>query len=458
MTENKSTAQEKEKEYPRTAIEKEYDEFLKTIVKGSEREQKLINYGIQKFLHFGIDCMNDNQFIYTFITQIQIRPVSDIPTLGISLNKQTGCVTMYYNPIFIAFFATKGKEYLQFFIMHEILHISFSFFSRCENVEDLIGKLKDKFSEQAIFRLKNIAHDLAINCIIKQDLLASVDNEALIGCFPTMGFFKNFPNFLPMEEYFRRLAMNKEIQENMSGKYWVIDEHGFLNDIEGLSDAERLILKNEIREITQKAISAQKSHGNETHQYLKKLEALIGPPKINAEEVLRFFVERTISVYRKPSIRKINKKVPYVLPGKNKTKSSKLALCVDQSGSVDDQLLVKVLKVCERFCEETHVDLIPFDCGDIIEANIRHYTPGTRFVYERVQQGGTDFNKPTNYVNDNGTYDGMIIFTDLEAPRPTGCSVERVWITSERCSNADIESSGDLLLKFEDPPQAIPDN
>lgn len=446
-----SISEEKSKEYPLTKIEKEYSEFIKSVEKGSKREADLFAFGMQKFLHYNIECMNNDQFVYTFISSMKIVPTTEIPTLGISLDKKYRYVTLYYNPIFIAFFATKSKDYLNFFMLHEIMHVSFSFFSRCENVEDLLGDLKKMFpAEEQIHKLKNIAHDLSINCTIQQDTLSNIKDDELIGCFPGKGFFKDYPSFLPMEEYFIRLAKDEKIQQGMGGEYWVIDEHSFLDSLDGLSDEERTILRNEIREISQKAISASKNHGNESHLYLKKLEQLIGPPKINAEEVLKFFIEKSISINKRPSIRKINKKVPYIYPGKNKTKSAKLAICVDQSGSVDDDLLVKLLKICALFADETHIDLIPFDCGNIIEEKIRRYTPGMKFQYERVLTGGTNFQMPTDFVNTNGTYDGMIVCTDLEAPMPGPCSIDRVWLTSERCSSAAIEGSGELVLKFPD--------
>ena len=50
---------------------------------------------------------------------------------------------------------------------------------------------------------------------------------------------------------------------------------------------------------------------------------------------------------------------------------------------------------------------------------------------ERVMCGGTDFNAPTKWVNEKGGFDGLIICTDMEAPKPVSCKVQRMWITDE---------------------------
>ena len=50
-------------------------------------------------------------------------------------------------------------------------------------------------------------------------------------------------------------------------------------------------------------------------------------------------------------------------------------------------------------------------------------------MYKRqVLTGGTDFNAPTDYVNSH-KFDGVIILTDMYAPKPKNCNAQRMWMT-----------------------------
>ncbi len=49
--------------------------------------------------------------------------------------------------------------------------------------------------------------------------------------------------------------------------------------------------------------------------------------------------------------------------------------------------------------------------------------------------GGTCFDAPTKFVNETGGFDGLIICTDMEAPKPVRCNVQRLWITDEYHGN-----------------------
>ena len=43
--------------------------------------------------------------------------------------------------------------------------------------------------------------------------------------------------------------------------------------------------------------------------------------------------------------------------------------------------------------------------------------------------GGTDFNPPTDYVNERD-FDGHIILTDMYAPKPKASKCQRMWMTT----------------------------
>jgi hypothetical protein len=74
--------------------------------------------------------------------------------------------------------------------------------------------------------------------------------------------------------------------------------------------------------------------------------------------------------------------------------------------------------------------VIPFDTR-VDETKVYVWKKGQRKQVERVLCGGTCFDAPTKFVNDHGGFDGHIILTDMEAPKPIPSKCQRIWFTTE---------------------------
>jgi len=74
--------------------------------------------------------------------------------------------------------------------------------------------------------------------------------------------------------------------------------------------------------------------------------------------------------------------------------------------------------------------VVPFDTRVDPEKNWV-WKKGQNRKTERTMYGGTCFDAPTKFVNETGGFDGLIICTDMEAPKPVACRVQRMWITDE---------------------------
>jgi hypothetical protein len=59
--------------------------------------------------------------------------------------------------------------------------------------------------------------------------------------------------------------------------------------------------------------------------------------------------------------------------------------------------------------------------------------------------GGTDFNAPTKYVNEND-FDGVAILTDMQAPKPIPCKVQRIWFTDKTNANSPYFKSDEIVV------------
>jgi predicted metal-dependent peptidase len=74
--------------------------------------------------------------------------------------------------------------------------------------------------------------------------------------------------------------------------------------------------------------------------------------------------------------------------------------------------------------------VIPFDTR-VDEKLVYEWKKGKKHVWERVMCGGTCFNAPTKYVNEEGDWDGHIILTDMCAPKPISSRPSRMWMTDK---------------------------
>jgi predicted metal-dependent peptidase len=154
---------------------------------------------------------------------------------------------------------------------------------------------------------------------------------------------------------------------------------------------------------------------------------------INWRSVLRQFVGSLTRGERSTSIKRINRRYPYVHPGVKRGYTARLAIAIDQSGSVDDGQLNAFFAELSSLTKRTTVDIIPFDC-QLDPKDIFEWKKGTNPKLQRVRGGGTDFNAPTRWVNDaknRGKWDGLLILTDGEAPSPEVSRVKRGWVLSK---------------------------
>ena len=82
----------------------------------------------------------------------------------------------------------------------------------------------------------------------------------------------------------------------------------------------------------------------------------------------------------------------------------------------------------DKLAQLAEFTVVPFDTR-VAEDKVFVWKKGERRKWERVMCGGTDFDPPTDHCNKNG-FDGMIVLTDLMAPKPKNCNAQRMWMTT----------------------------
>lgn len=210
---------------------------------------------------------------------------------------------------------------------------------------------------------------------------------------------------------------------------WQFDEHSWGEGREEGSAAE-----NEMKRIAKKAMDNAKKQnkwGNVPGRLQKRLESLF-ETQIDWRRELRSFVQKTRPSNKRSSIRKISRRFPWIHPGRKRDKEAKLAICIDQSGSVSDEMLAHFFAELGSLSQTVSFTVIPFD-SEVNEEGIFEWEKGQNIEAERVSCGGTDFNPPTRYVNEDGTFDGMIIMSDMYAPKPIPCTSQRAWVRPDHC-------------------------
>lgn len=230
-----------------------------------------------------------------------------------------------------------------------------------------------------------------------------------------------------------------------------IDMHDMWDDIP--EEQRQLIeakLKNIVRKAVKHADNTQNGWGNMPADIRDQIRASVDD-QIDWEQVLKSFIGMSFKGNRATSIKKINKRYPYMHPGVKRGYQAHIAVCMDQSGSVAQEWVEMFFGVLRSLSKKVTFTLIPFD-HSVDVANIVEWRKGKTPELKRTRCGGTSFDAPTLYVNapeHRGKWDGMIILTDGECSQPPASRVKRAWVI---CPNHKLMFKTDeLVIQMEEP-------
>lgn len=348
-----------------------------------------------------------------------------VPTAGVTVDPRTAQFVLYYNP---KFFSTLNDTEKLGVLKHEFYHL---ILEHCTS-----RKPPDK--TQA--KLWNYATDLAINSHLQGQL-----PEFCL--FPGNGPFKEYPVGEASEWYFSKLRKDEKFQQQQGegeggGEGQSGQGNGQFDDHEGWGEGGAVndeakaaidVAKERLRNILAKATAEVVSRGNNWGTISESLKKEILRRLSNIvdwKKVLRSFVRCSKRSDKVGTVRKINRRYPYIHPGRKVTRHANIAVSIDQSGSVSDEMLAMFFAELNSLSSIAEFTVIPFD-SDVIVDKIFTWKKGQNRNWERVACGGTDFNAPTRYVNEHSKFDGHIILTDLYAPKPIPSKCQRLWMTSE---------------------------
>ncbi len=382
----------------------------------------------------------DEPFFAAISRRIDKRATNAIPTAGVMVNPDSAQFEMLYNPDFFAKLTDAQRADV---LKHEFYHITFL-------------HVTDRMPEGTNPKLWNVATDLAIN--------SHLHNLPEGGLIPGESGtpFENLPRGQSAEWYLSRLpdifkqpsgsessdgqpqkcdsgsgdsSTSKgddpsESDDNSSGEIPdSLDDHsGWGKCNQEAKDMAKERLKDIVKKAAEECSRNQSwgSVGQATRQKIMK----IFESKIDWKKVLRYFVKASQKASRSSSIKRINRRYAYIHPGKKANRVAKVAISIDQSGSVSNEMLGKFFAELNKLAEIAEFTVVPFDT-EVDEEKVYIWKKGRRRDWDRVLCGGTNFDAPTKYVNER-QFDGHIILTDLEAPKPKPSKCQRMWMTTPR--------------------------
>jgi len=227
------------------------------------------------------------------------------------------------------------------------------------------------------------------------------------------------------------------------------DDHGGWGENDANSES-KAIARERLREAMKKGVEeaskSSRGFGN-MHEDVKKAILQFVNGTVDWRAILRNFIGNAQRANRSNTIKRINKRFPYIHPGRKTNHSAHIAIAIDQSGSVSDEMLSMFFAELSGLSKLVTFTVVPFDT-EVGEKLVYEWKKGQKHKVERVMQGGTDFNAPTEWVNKHPEIDGLIVLSDMQAPSPVPCRVRRLWMTDEYGKNSPYFQTNELVVEI----------
>ena len=425
-----------------------------------------------------VDLLRDEPFFSALSRKMEKVASKSVPTAGVRFNDDKCRFELYYNPDFMAEMLDQDIKYVKGVLLHEFYHIMLL------HVTTRLpgGKMTKKW---------NIATDLAINSELTvfardpdSETGYSVESSLLpldMALIPTVGPFAKFSPHLSAEEYMTLLPDNDEQEEgegqsgdgqgddddnegssssssdgegegdkqgSSSDNGNGFDDHSDWGDSDG-TDEKRKIAEERLKESIKEAfVEAQSKGFGSVSASMRRVIKEVITPKVNWRAILRSFVKASQRADKSSTIKRLNRRYAYVHPGKKAKRQAKIAVSIDQSGSVSDSMLTAFYSELEKLAQLAEFTIVPFDT-EVSEEHVHVWKKGERHQKVRYMHGGTCFNAPTKWVNEN-SFDGHIVLTDMEAPKPVSSKCQRMWMTTKACAERPYFHTNERVIAIDD--------
>ncbi len=379
--------------------------------------------------------LQDEPFFALLSRQLNKVPTDTIPTAGIRFNKEQARYELVYNPEFLAGkneqLPLDGMVQEKWVLMHELYHAS-------------LGHCTGRTLPEYDKKLANCAMDCAINSL--RNMRPNAPDWVLMPGRLDLEFMGEAFE-MTADWYAKQIKAQQDKNPNDKGDspQGQFDDHEEFEDGDGGGgegeSAEKQIADKRLSDaVAQAAGECEYGDGDggqpkgwgsvtaEARRAIKKF-GNSKKSKLDPKKVLASFIKASVAASHKTSVTKRNRRLPGKKFGRRTMHRANIAISIDQSGSVSDELLGKVFDWLGELAKFSSFTVIPFD-HEVFEEKIYVWKKGEKRARERVLHGGTCFNAPTKWVN-KGNFDGHIIITDMMAPNPVRSKCQRMWITDK---------------------------
>lgn len=180
-------------------------------------------------------------------------------------------------------------------------------------------------------------------------------------------------------------------------------------------------------------------------QYIEELiESL--RPSVNWKRQLRQFAANGEKSFIETTLKRRSKRFG-TFPGTKIKTECKVLVAIDTSGSVDNESLAEFFSEI-HWIHKTDAEVRIIEC-DYNVGKIWDYKG--KFPGEVTGRGGTSFDPPIIYANEEYNPDCLIYFTDGEAPPPPKCNCPLMWLISKNqgCQVEDMEQFQGIKIKMD---------
>lgn len=429
-----------------------------------------------------IPYLQDVPFYAEISRYVKKRYTHDIPTAAVSYDPRDDEVVMFVNPCFLG-----GGTYFNEARKHDIV---------CEPLTnwEIRGVLNHEFDHLWSGHLNarrrsppddwNVATDCAINSLIVRNAgqprdiepgqvarplpklalipgqkpwidperFAELDDKSKAATLRRCALIESFPPLKASEWYFNALQEDRKKNGDDAGTEYAI---GSMDDHDGWDDIPeelREYVEGKVKGIIEKAVrhadGQSDGWGNIPEEIRAEIRRYISTV-INWRAVLRQFIGSIVRGNRTTSIKRINRRYPYIHPGIKRGYTAKLFIAIDESGSVSDEMCEMFFNELDMLTRKVDITICHFDCHAGAK-DLYEWKKGMRPQLHRTKSGGTNFSAPTAIVNDpknRGRWDGMLIMTDGQAPQPIPSRIKRGWVLGQGC-HLEFEAQCDELQIF----------
>jgi predicted metal-dependent peptidase len=387
-----------------------------------------------RFEKIMIKFLLNEPFFSSITRSLRKEMTFSIPTAGVTF--VDGSMSLYWNPKFLSELTTKETFGL---LKHECYHLIFRHLTTRKQEPHLLW---------------NIATDLAINSTIPRDELPT---GGLIPGYPIefkgdsplpenvkekastiSSFIESLPANKAAEWYMEKLQENPEIQEAAETVFGGASGDGegtvagfdFHFDDE-MSDGEKAMVDAHVKKIVKEAVErADRTNawGSASSEMRSKIRSML-EDVVDWKSVLHYFCGTKQRANKSRTFKRINKKYPYIHPGRKIKHTSNLAIYIDQSGSCSDEDICLFFGALSSFSKEVKFTVYHFDSA--VDENSKYVWKKRQNAVtpHRTRYGGTNFDAVENHFRNVGSeYDGYIVMTDGEASKPKSCISKRCWV------------------------------